>query len=354
MNSYARIASMVAALAIAPLTQGCANQDAGEQSEPETGSLSAAISAIGPDGATYSMPAGTYLRVVASTWEQWFLLDGSGTVLQQPLPAGSYQLELYFPGEPSLLRTQASVTSEVSAVWTDPLPYNVTIASGLTTPVALHFDAEGLEDITFVDGTLEVSFEVDEYVGSEQPGSVQEDGYLIVDYQYDRDPTAPYALELATTLGGSYYQGMTLQPLGPWGEIGTFGTVCAPVQVASISLYGDDGVSRRMAQMASAQGRVCLSDGGVTDYVNVELFVTGPAPSDQIAYLPEPEYSRHFYLSFHIGDVYDGTTLRQSQLTSWFYPDQATSSMYHYLNNPDYSLETYISGKFSGRIRLQP
>jgi hypothetical protein len=356
MKQFSRIVSIVAALGCtAPFTMGCAEQEPAEQDTADTGTISAAISTVGPDGATYSMPAGTYLRVIAATWEQYYPIDGVGSTFSQALPAGDYTIGLYFSSDPRLVRSDGTVSNEVTAIWTDPQPLNLTVTSGLTTPLVLHFDTEGLENITFVDGTLDVSIEVDEYEGTDQPGSLQEDGSFVPSYTYDTDPTAQYAVELSAVIGSYYYQGVTLQATGPWAEEGTWGRVCVPVQVGSVTTYGDDGISRRMRQILLATGELCINDGGgTTDYADLYVTVDGPVPSEQAAYLPDASYTRQFSLSFQVPDLWDGTTLQQTELASWVSLDPATSYVSHYLYSTDYSVQTYVSGNLYGRVRLSP
>src|SRR5687767_90816 len=103
MTRYSRIIGIIAALGSSALSFGCNDAEPPAESVEETGSISAAITTLGPDGATYAMPSGTSLRVIASSWEAWFPLDGAGTSFTQSLPAGDYTLELYFPGEPHLI-----------------------------------------------------------------------------------------------------------------------------------------------------------------------------------------------------------------------------------------------------------
>jgi len=354
MIRYSRIVSIVAALG-APLTTGCNAEEPPAEAAAETGSISAAISTVGPDGATYSFPTSTYLIVTAPTWTHWFPIDGSGTTFFQNLPPGDYTLQLNFPsGEPSLVRTDGTITSEVAAVWTDAQPVAVHIDAGVTTPVVLHFDVAGLGDITFVDGTLQVEIQVDDAAIDEQASQVQELGSVQVNGQYDLDPGAPYALELATVAGSWYYQGLTLQALGPWQEQGTSAYACMPVQVVGITTGGDDGVGRRMRQLDGAQGTVCISDAGATDYFIITVTQSGAMPADQW-YLSGPDYTRTFYVYGGIGDVYDGVTLRQTELSSWVTPPSLADTYFsHDLHDPSFTEQSMIDGYFGGSFRLRP
>jgi len=114
-------------------------------------------------------------------------------------------------------------------------------------------------------------------------------------------------------------------------------------------------MSRRLLQMAGAAGELCIWDYGASDYFQLTLTQSGPAPAEQVSYLPEADYLRQFYLyGSNFPDVYDGTTLRQSALATWVTPSSTDTYYSHSIYNADYTTYTYTYGTFSGRLRLQP
>ncbi|HEV8245649.1 MAG TPA: hypothetical protein VGP93_07765, partial [Polyangiaceae bacterium] len=108
----------VFAAAAPMLVTGCVDNQS-KQPVESTGTLSAALSTIGSDGATYSFPAGTYLYVLTSSWIQYYPIDGTATLFGQQLPVGSYTLGFYVSGGGPLMldRTDSSGTTSVSADW---------------------------------------------------------------------------------------------------------------------------------------------------------------------------------------------------------------------------------------------
>ncbi len=347
LKSYCLAVSMCFAAPF--VVAGCS--EAPEQRPSEsTGTLSAALAATGSDGANYEFPAGTYLIMTNSSWSQGFPLDGPSTIFTQQLPVGSYQLSLSFPSfTPTFVRTEGSSTSVVDAVWTDSSPISVDIIDDTTTPVVLHFHVEGLGDLVFDTGKLQVTLDVIEEDVSEA-GMIKEEGPINLFGDYYADPMAAYATELHVDLNVDTWQALWMSATSDWAQLGV-AAVCKNVSMAALG-YSSSAVGNRLLELVGGSAQVCIYDGGTTDTLVLTLWNNAPAPFEQQWFLPDASYNFNLYIQGEVGDVYDGETLQQSLLTE---PLPATNGYFtHYIYDSSNTLVTSIYGNFSGTFQLLP
>jgi hypothetical protein len=350
-KSSLRSLMMAAALVVgAPLVlAGCS--DASTESPAErTGSIAAAISTTGADGATYSFPEGAYLYVQQGAFGEYFSLSGEGTTLTLDLPVGTYTLGLYYDsGSVQLERTLAGTTSLIEADWTDPSPLGFSIAEGATTPVVLHFDVEALGDVTFDTGNLEVSLDVDTDVGAEA-GELDESGtFTFTDSQF-ADPSAEYASALSVDLGVEYAQSLNIDATSDWAFISS-STICKSGDLLAATSSSDGGLARRLAQLTgsgSSFTQVCVYDYGETDLVTFYASRAGEAPAEQQGFFPGTGYQFVLYVGAYVGDVFDGTTLKQGSLSGVAVPSGFFSN-YIYENGV---LLANATGNYTGTLEF--
>jgi hypothetical protein len=316
MKSRSRLAGLLGlalAFALTPaMLTACGSEGAAQPAE-HTGTLSAALSATGPDGATYKFLGGTRLQVSTPQWMTSYPIDGPEAVFTKQFAVGDYTLDV--TTSTVLERTYNGVSKIVSAEWLDPHPIPFSIVENQTTSVVLHFRVTGLGDITFAVGNLAVTVEV-ENATTTNATKAREDGTISVTSQTFADPAAPYAAPLTVDPATPHFQGIGVHATGPWEH--RFGTmVCRPVTVASFSnSNGDDPIFNRLLQMlGSGTGELCIADQGAQDSFILNLVANGPVPANQAAYLPEASYFRNVFVSGQIGDVFDGATLRQAMLS---------------------------------------
>ena len=102
---------------------------------------------------------------------------------------------------------------------------------------------------------------------------------------------------------------------------------------------------------------VCVFDNGATDVVELEVFRFGSAPADQQAFLPGNNYQFFGLVEFSVGDIYDGTTLKLSQLGAPIALGSANGAFWdHQIFDFDtgQGLESSFGGINGGTFQLTP
>ena len=150
-----------------------------------SGSIEAAISAVGPDGATYSIPTSDYIVVieagtvvacepVASTTTQSFnLTDGNYIVTLSPSCAVNAFSDAGVPGDGgaetpvpfTLVRTADGGATSVSSLLNNPVQAT-TVTTGSTATLVFSFTIEQLGTITMSTGTVTVAMAADASVNA--------------------------------------------------------------------------------------------------------------------------------------------------------------------------------------------
>jgi hypothetical protein len=152
--------------ALASALAGCSSGGGGGSANASetTGSMEVALSTTGPDGATYSLPPTTTLLMSSPVIIADPYLNATTPTQSFSLPAGNYQVTLQGgtdAGAFVLNRTAGGVTSTMTAFLVDPQPRTVTLTAGRTTPVVFHFLIPEIGNVTFSNGTLVSSIQVD-------------------------------------------------------------------------------------------------------------------------------------------------------------------------------------------------
>jgi len=211
-------------------------------SHAELGTLSAAMTAVGPDGATYSLVFNT----TAGT-ESFSLSSGvySGTI----------------NGATTLTRTANGLATTVSAVLTDPQPYAFTISAGATTALTLHFTVEGIGNVTFSTGTLTTTLAVD--AGTTSPTHATAAGATTVTADLNGPPALNSALTFTGSLPVSF--SMAIHLTTPF--VAGADCVCAngTATVTTVPSSGDGGAAQSNAdalfdEASGGNGSICIYD----------------------------------------------------------------------------------------------
>jgi hypothetical protein len=345
---------VAAALLGSALTIGCGHGPSASEGEAaRTGTLSAALTTTGSDGAAYAFPSGAYLTVSSATYFEYIPIDGAGATLSKKLPADTYTAGLYYiAGSVVLDRTASAVTSSVEATWTNPQPVTFTIVDGQTTALVLHFAVQGLADLTFDVGTLQISADVVTQ-GVSQAGHADEVGTVNFYQEEYADPTANYASVLDIDLGVDYTHHLRFQGSSDWAQYGG-GTVCKYGMLTAADTGGSSGLARRAEQVlgVDASGSICIYDQGANDYVSIYGSRYGAPPAGQESFLTDASYGFYLTVSGVIGDVYDGETLKQSLLEE---ATTLTNSYFgHYVYDSSNILITQAWGTSVGTVQLLP
>jgi hypothetical protein len=284
-----------------------------------TGGVTVALATTGSDGANYQFPAGTFLELSNTSTGFFgnFQIDGTETVLTEMVPIGSYQASLFFSnnGPVQLVQTLNAMSQTVPATWTDPEPVTFSVVQNMTTPIVLHFSVVGVGDVTFQLGRVQVSIDVNATTST--PNNGQESGTVTVASQ---SITPGFGLEtpLGLTLGEVDGESITMALTAPFAPTspqvacanGTLTAASAPMSSSAFTFLVEELSGTPNSAL------VCVVDNGATDFVDLEVFRVGTAPADQQSFLPGSNYDFFGLVQFSVGDIYDGTTLKLSQLGS--------------------------------------
>lgn len=324
-----------------------------------TGSVTVALATTGSDGATYQFPSGTELETVnGSGFNGFFPIDGSETVLTETIPVGLYQAFLITPnGSPlQLVRTLNGMSQTVPATWTDPQPFNFTVMQNMTTPIVLHFSVAGLGDITFQVGRLQVSIDVNSTTTT-MPTGGQESATMTINSQ-----TLAPGLGLETPLGLAVGEvdavSISISLTGPFTQqtngfvcaFGTLSAISAPTSSAAFTALVEE-----LAGTPASFVSLCIFDAGTNDFVELTVVRFGAAPADQQAFLPGSNYQFSSFLEFQAGDIFDGTTLRLSELAGPITLDSGNGAFWnHSIFDSSNRLEASFGSISAGTFQLTP
>jgi hypothetical protein len=349
--TFGAVSVSLGLLASSALLTGCADKET-PTAEAHAGTLTAALTTTGSDGATYAFPSGAFLSVSSMTTGDFIPLDGVDTVLNRKLPVGTYTATLYYAGGDVVLdRTLSGVTSSVPAVWTDSQPVSFDIVDQQTTPLVLHFKVEGLGDVTFQVGTLQLSFDVTKE-SAQQPTRADAQGSASFFMEEDADPTAAYATSLHIDQGVPYAYHLQLQGGGDWVNYAG-GTACKYGTLGISDASDNPALALRAAEEVGASGGLCVYDQGASDYIVLYASRTGAPPMGQESFLPDASYSFYVQFGSSTPDLFDGTTLKQSLLEAPL--SLSNGNFYQYIYDSSFNLVTLVGATTSpATIQLLP
>ena len=160
-----RLVRCATALAAAAALAGCAETEPGESDS--FGSLAAAVTATGTDGATYRLPAGTYVQVWNDTFYDYWSMDGDMNILSVEVPVGDYYVALghsngYTIDWPLDRENPDATTETVNGTLITPQPVSVTVTEGNTSSLVFQFQVVNGGTVTFAHGLIDFSIDVNE------------------------------------------------------------------------------------------------------------------------------------------------------------------------------------------------
>jgi hypothetical protein len=207
--------------------------------EPETetsGTIAIALTSSDPTGAVYRLPDGARLVMSGGTYYDEFSLDGDATFVRISVPPGDYGAELVHDTitgtQWPLSRTVGGVTEVVTATLVTGMPAPVTITEDGQTNLVLRFTVPDVGVVTFAEGDLDVTLDVDEVAASQLTFAFE--GNLDVT-SVVQDPAAPAVIATLPQLGqlGLYFS-IWAHPTGPWTKSSQT-SACAPAAWNSFS-----------------------------------------------------------------------------------------------------------------------
>ena len=336
---FARLfsAAALAAAAAAPTLAACGSAEPSSHSPTENaGTIRAALSATGPDGATYSIGSNMQLLLTpvgadASAASQLFFTDGVATQTFS-VPPGSYTGVLE-GGTPkfTLSRTAAGMTSSATATLLDPQPYAINVVAGQTTALTFHFALAGVGNVTFSTGSLATGIAV-AGADASPPGSGSVHGSLFIQGVQQFDPTHPGNAGITNLVSSGSPVNFSFNA-GAFTITGPFAagvdSVCAPITASQLAVTNvvpaasNVGALFAEASGPMAAGIICFYDANfqIPNAVVIQWSRNGAAQTSavQTAMGSSGEMVGNFnslVIAQPASPIYNGTTAQFSLLAS--------------------------------------
>jgi hypothetical protein len=284
------------ACAVLPACSSSSSPPDGTQDEHGAGSVSLALSAIGPDGATYSVPGGAVnfsSPALAATGS--YCIGLASTPTQSfSLPVGAYTATFYptasctgapDAGSPWTLNRSGGdgggpsmVTAQIVAN-----PVSFMVAPNTTTSVNLAFVIPQIGTVTLGTGTATVGVQVEAGAPS-APSSAIISGVSITSPPM---PGSNAAVNMALALSGSTTVAVpytvTLQFTGPF--VAGIDVACVPVVATVTSTAMNANYAAFHSELTGATGKLCFADPSAAvntpNQVYISISRTG-APSTSV------------------------------------------------------------------------
>ena len=313
-----RLVRCATAVAAAAMLAGCAETGADEDSY---GSLAAAVTATGEDGATYRLPAGTWVQVWNGTFYDSWLMDGDATVVSVEVPVGDYYVSLAhadgYTVEWPLDRTNPDATTEtVNSTLLTPQPVSVTVTEGAVSTLVFQFQVVNGGTVTFAHGVIDISIDVD--VTESTVGRAMFSGNYVKSYE-SVGPTAPPELAaLLPATGDTVFHQIRVNVLGDWVQTSS-NSACSSVQlvsgIVSLSLFD----VTREAWYPDASAQLCVYGNVYAPFIYISSSRSGAALTPNFQALGDYQFYFQQAMSTTLPDaVFDGETLDLGALTGTF------------------------------------
>lgn len=313
------------ALAVAAALAGCAET---APDDDTFGSLATAVTATGTDGATYRLPAGTYVQVWNDTFFDYWSMDGDMNILTVEVPVGDYYVALGhsngYTVEWPLDRTNVDATTEtVDATLLTPQPVSVTVTEGATSSLVFQFQVVDGGTVTFAHGLIDFSIDV-----SVDTSTIGRNTFSAT-YTKDGEnfgPTAPPELgDLVPAVGDPVFHQISVNVVGDWVQTSS-NSACSTATLIGGTVSASYVEFAREAWTGGATARFCVYGGIYAPYVYLTSQRVGPAVTATFAALPADELYVFQTMSTVLPDpVFDGTTLDLGAMTGTF---TVTGSLY--------------------------
>jgi hypothetical protein len=137
---------------------------------------------------------------------------------------------------------------------------------------------------------------------------------------------------------------------GDWAPYGSH-SVCQSGTLLQASATGSLGLSRRVEQLVGGDTILCVQDTGASDLITMYPSRNGAAPAGQEMFLPDPTYGFYAGVIAYVGDIFDGTTLKQTELEN-----AALTNAYFYHQLYDATQElSFVQGTLNAAtLHLRP
>jgi hypothetical protein len=224
-----------------------------------TATLRAAVSTVGPDGATYTFPFDTGMLLEWNNGSpygsDWIFFRSDTATESFTVPAGDYTATLESAGDGGgwqLERTTASGTTMVDAVLLDPMPYTFTVPAGGTYDLPIHFRVDGTGEVSFAAGSLNVGLQV-----SGSPGYTKLQWSETATLSGETLPAGSPLQELLQAPAGTQLQIAVSATIdGPWGML--VDRACTPISATIATVSGETGLAANVLESSGASGELCV------------------------------------------------------------------------------------------------
>ena len=357
MRSRFTLLGCLASLSLAAFPFACGAPDTSpSQENARVGTLEAALSAVGPDGATYSLQQGTFLQLINQGAYNGVYFNTQQATQTFSLPAGSWTANLFTPNGTTtgwqLNRAADGGTSSVPATYVDTNPYSFTIAAGQTTGLVFHFNVGGVGPVTFTSGSLATSLQVDAGTSPAKGGALAGTATY---YHGNYNGSAAFnsLMSVTTTTTSNFTMSLTLT--GPFTM--NPDQACAPFSATMTATSSHAGVQANLNELSGGTGQICIGDANQNHQVQITVNRAGtPNTAALKAVLTT---SSSFYGSF-IGTsptpLFDGTTLSLQKL-SGAVPltlGSVDALLYIYDGSGNILAGTYGTGNDSDTLAITP
>jgi len=351
-----RLVRCATALAAAAALAACAETEPGESDS--YGSLAAAVTATGTDGATYRLPAGTYVQVWNDTFYDYWSMDGDMNVLSVEVPVGDYYVSLThangYTVEWPLDRTNPDATTEtVNSTLLTPQPASVTVTEGMTSSMVFQFQVVDGGTVTFAHGLIDFSIDVN--VAESTVGRAFFTGTYTKDAETFSPTAPPELVPMVHPLGASIYHHIRVSVVGDWVQTSS-NSVCSTATLLGGTVSNSYVELSREAWTGGATAKLCVYGGAYAPFLFVVSERAGPAVTATFSTLTGVD-SFYFYqqISTVLPDaVFDGDTLDLGAMTGTFTLSGSVSSQIYALPTGSSSYESWYSdGNNSSAMTFQ-
>ena len=276
------------------------------------GTVSAELSTVGPDGATYALPSTATLTLIESGgFTTTVPLSGAPTETFS-VPEGAYSATLSNGDAGTtwrLTRQADGGSTSIDAVLTDAMPISFTVTVGQVTSLVFHFATVTLGNVAFGTGGVGVGTALDAGAFPLSTAKITGTSSMTVD-TLAGSATFDRALRFTGSVSVPYTLNLTRS--GGW-TIASH-QACAPVSGTATSTSSNQALASIFSEASHGSGTICFGDPTLSGAFNVDLARTGqPTTSTMRTDLPAGG-TFEIAVSGLAPEVFDGTTLHLASL----------------------------------------
>ena len=250
------------------------------------------------NGIRYRLPDGAYLEITNDDYfYQTVDLSGDETLETVQLPAGEFDVTLLHDDVTDIVWPLTRIDiddseSTVDAELVSSNPADIVIVGDETSSLVLHFELSSLENVTFQNGSLDVTLDVDPPFGSQDTSTIDSEVY---------QPNAPVDLPSVLIMNGqTYVHSVDMSATDSWYSSKT-SKVCIHLATDHYTIDASDGLALLLAEVTAdgGTGRICIEDPEdplEPNEIQISQYRTGPATTSLASTLTGESYL--FYVSW--------------------------------------------------------